>query len=241
MFDPQATSAVQSIAAFASLHMAVVFAAALLAQLAGAPRALRVGLWTFLGLTSIATIYFGWHYVVDDVAGLLIGAVAVYGGARLCRGRAARAAPPCPGCRRGAPVRRSGGLNLPNCLTVGRMCLTPALVILLAGRRMGTGPRGVHRRDGDRRARRLPGALARAGHRLRQAHGPDRRQAADRGRLRLPRGHRPDRPLGGRLDPHPRGRGQRDPPGRAPPGHGDQRQPARQGEDCRSRRWRSWC
>ena len=84
MFDPQATSAVQSIAAFASLHVAVIFAAALLVQLAGAPRALRIGMWSFLGLTSIATIYFGWHYVVDDVAGLLIGAVAVYGGARLC-------------------------------------------------------------------------------------------------------------------------------------------------------------
>ena len=84
LFDPQGTSAVQSIAAFASLHIAVVFAAALLAQLAGAPRALRIGLWTFLVLTSVATIYFGWHYVVDDVAGLLIGAIAVYGGARMC-------------------------------------------------------------------------------------------------------------------------------------------------------------
>ncbi|MGI9021137.1 MAG: phosphatase PAP2 family protein [Solirubrobacterales bacterium] len=84
MFDPQATSAVQSIAAFASLHVAVIFAAALLAHLAGAPRALRIGMWTFLGFTSIATIYFGWHYLVDDAAGLVIGVVAVYGGARLC-------------------------------------------------------------------------------------------------------------------------------------------------------------
>jgi hypothetical protein len=84
MFDPRASDTVQSIAAFASLHVAVVFAAALLAQLAGAPRALRVSMWVFLALTSIATIYFGWHYLVDDVAGLLIGAVAVYGGAKLC-------------------------------------------------------------------------------------------------------------------------------------------------------------
>lgn len=83
LFDPQASSTVQSIAAFASLHVAVLFAAALLAQLAGAPRVLRIGLWTFLALTAVATIYFGWHYVVDDIAGLLIGAVAVYGGARL--------------------------------------------------------------------------------------------------------------------------------------------------------------
>ena len=35
--DPRATDAVQSIAAFASLHIAVVFTAALIAQLAGAP------------------------------------------------------------------------------------------------------------------------------------------------------------------------------------------------------------
>ena len=83
LFDPHASSAVQSIAAFASLHVAVLFGAALLAQLAGAPRLLRIGLWTFLTLTSVATVYFGWHYVVDDIAGLLIGAVAVYGGARL--------------------------------------------------------------------------------------------------------------------------------------------------------------
>jgi membrane-associated phospholipid phosphatase len=25
----------------------------------------------------VATVYFGWHYVVDDIAGLVIGAAAV--------------------------------------------------------------------------------------------------------------------------------------------------------------------
>ena len=29
------------------------------------------------GLTFIATVYLGWHYVVDDVAGLAMGAIAV--------------------------------------------------------------------------------------------------------------------------------------------------------------------
>ncbi len=81
--DPGATSAVQSIAAFASLHIAVVFVAALIAQLLGLARPLRVALWTFLGLTALATIYFGWHYVVDDVAGLAIGASAVFAAAKL--------------------------------------------------------------------------------------------------------------------------------------------------------------
>ncbi|MGI8460307.1 MAG: phosphatase PAP2 family protein [Solirubrobacterales bacterium] len=81
--DPAATNAVQSIAAFASLHTAVVFSAALIAQLTGAPRPIRIGLWVFLGLTELATVYFGWHYVVDDLGGLAIGAFAVWAGARL--------------------------------------------------------------------------------------------------------------------------------------------------------------
>jgi len=75
--DPGATSAVQSVAAFASLHIAVVFVAALIAQLLGVRRGYRIALWTYLGLTALATVYFGWHYVVDDVAGLLIGGFAV--------------------------------------------------------------------------------------------------------------------------------------------------------------------
>jgi len=81
--DPFATNAVQSVAAFASLHIAVVFVAALIAQLVGAPRVMRIGLWAFLGLTAIATIYFGWHYVIDDFAGFAIGGFAVWAGARL--------------------------------------------------------------------------------------------------------------------------------------------------------------
>ena len=81
--DPAATNAVQSIAAFASLHIAVLMVAALIAHLTGAPRWLRVGLWTFLGLTAVATIYFGWHYVIDDVAGAAIAFFAVWAGARL--------------------------------------------------------------------------------------------------------------------------------------------------------------
>ena len=81
--NPNGTDAVQSIAAFASLHIAVLFTAAMIAQLIGAPRALRIGLWCYLGLTAVSTIYFGWHYVIDDVAGLAIGAVATYAAASL--------------------------------------------------------------------------------------------------------------------------------------------------------------
>jgi hypothetical protein len=81
--DPFATDAVQGIAAFASLHVAVVFTAALVAQLAGAPRFLRLLLWAYLGVTALGTIYFGWHYVSDDVAGVAIGAVGVVAAAYL--------------------------------------------------------------------------------------------------------------------------------------------------------------
>jgi len=81
--DPHATNAVQSVAAFASLHTGVLFAAALVAHRARTHGAIRLALWLMLGLTMIATVYFGWHYIIDDFAGLFIGAVAVFGGERL--------------------------------------------------------------------------------------------------------------------------------------------------------------
>jgi hypothetical protein len=75
--DPNAAEGVQSIAGFASLHIAIVFAAALVAQLLGLKRWVRVSAWVFLALTFLATIYFGWHYIVDDIAGAAIGGLAV--------------------------------------------------------------------------------------------------------------------------------------------------------------------
>jgi hypothetical protein len=90
MFDPHASSTVQSIAAFASLHIAVVFAAALIAQLAGAPRLL-------------------WHYVVDDVAGLAIGGIAVYAGARLTGVELSPLRRRLPAVLRGARLRGRSG------------------------------------------------------------------------------------------------------------------------------------
>ena len=76
--DPMGSGSIQSIAGFASLHVSVLFTAALMAYLLRARRVLQVGLWTLLGLTVLATIYFGWHYVVDDIAGLVIGGLSVY-------------------------------------------------------------------------------------------------------------------------------------------------------------------
>ncbi|WP_198597822.1 phosphatase PAP2 family protein [Blastococcus atacamensis] len=77
LIDPQGTDRLNSIAAFASLHVSIIFTAALIAQLTIRSVTVRAVLWTFFGLTAIATIYFGWHYVVDDIAGLAIGGASV--------------------------------------------------------------------------------------------------------------------------------------------------------------------
>lgn len=76
--DPHATDHVHGIAAFASLHVSVVFTAALVAQMARLSKLLRWSLWAFVILTSVATVYFGWHYVIDVPAGFAIGALAVW-------------------------------------------------------------------------------------------------------------------------------------------------------------------
>ncbi|RNL62209.1 inositol phosphorylceramide synthase [Nocardioides marmoriginsengisoli] len=76
-FDPFADG-VQSVAGFASLHVAITVSLALVAQYTLRTKAFRVALWTYSGLTILATTYFGWHYIADDIAGLAIAIVAVY-------------------------------------------------------------------------------------------------------------------------------------------------------------------
>jgi membrane-associated phospholipid phosphatase len=75
--DPNGTERIQSIAAFASLHVSIIFTAALIAQLTLRSVAVRAVLWVFFALTVTSTIYFGWHYLVDDIAGLAIGGGSV--------------------------------------------------------------------------------------------------------------------------------------------------------------------
>jgi hypothetical protein len=95
--DPT-TATPQAIAAFASLHIAMSFSAVLAAHLLDLGRRMKIALWIWLGLTVTATIYLGWHYVVDDLAGMLIGAAAL-GLAKVLTGfdvRRARARQPSP-------------------------------------------------------------------------------------------------------------------------------------------------
>jgi hypothetical protein len=103
--DPAAATAVQGIAGFASLHVSIVFTGALVAHRLGLHRAVRWGMWLFLVLTVLATVYFGWHYVVDDIAGLAMGALAVWIAWRwTCGGGQERKAQE----QRVAPEQRSG-------------------------------------------------------------------------------------------------------------------------------------
>ncbi len=43
-------------------------------------RILRIVFWVNFGLTVIATLYFGWHYIADDIAGVMIAFVSFYVG-----------------------------------------------------------------------------------------------------------------------------------------------------------------
>jgi hypothetical protein len=91
--DPHAAGAGQNIAAFASLHCALLFTAAMAAHLLGMGRTLRISLWVLFVVSAISTVHLGWHYAIDDVAGVGIGLIALGIACHLTdfRGRPARA------------------------------------------------------------------------------------------------------------------------------------------------------
>ena len=76
--NPFATENVHGIAAFASLHVSIVFTAALVAHLTRLPKAVRWIMWIYTALTMLATVYFGWHYVLDVIAGFALGGLSVW-------------------------------------------------------------------------------------------------------------------------------------------------------------------
>ncbi|QCC78302.1 inositol phosphorylceramide synthase [Nocardioides daphniae] len=67
---------VQSVAAFASLHTGVTLLWALMIQYTLRNRVVKALAWSNFGVTIIATLYFGWHYVADDIAGIAIALVS---------------------------------------------------------------------------------------------------------------------------------------------------------------------
>jgi hypothetical protein len=72
------TGTVQSVAGFASLHCAITLMLALIVQFTVRNRIARWACWINFGLTVVATIYFGWHYIADDVAGVVIAFLSFY-------------------------------------------------------------------------------------------------------------------------------------------------------------------
>jgi membrane-associated phospholipid phosphatase len=79
--DPHATHAVQTIAAFPSLHVGLMVTVCLFVTLAGMARWIRVTSWVFLVLTVLSTIYLGWHFSLDAIGGAVLGAIAVWAAA----------------------------------------------------------------------------------------------------------------------------------------------------------------
>ncbi len=69
---------VNSVAGFASLHCAITLLVALMVQFTLRNKLLKIVFWVNFALTVVATIYFGWHYIADDIAGVMIAFVAFY-------------------------------------------------------------------------------------------------------------------------------------------------------------------
>ena len=74
---PAAAGAAQSIGAFASLHVSIFVTGALAAHLLGLRRSVKTTLWVLTGMTVLSTIYFGWHYILDDIGGAVIAVMAL--------------------------------------------------------------------------------------------------------------------------------------------------------------------
>jgi len=75
--DPLTDGTAQAIAAFASVHISMIFTAVVAAHLLRLGRRLRTGLWVLLAVTTVATVYLGWHYVIDDLAGVVLALIAL--------------------------------------------------------------------------------------------------------------------------------------------------------------------
>ena len=74
--DPSAADAFAQVSAFASLHVGLVTMLLLMARYYGLRR-ITMFFWFYLAGTILATVYLGWHFFVDDIAGVLIAVAAV--------------------------------------------------------------------------------------------------------------------------------------------------------------------
>ncbi len=77
LYNPFADS-IQSVAGFASLHVGIILTLALITQYTVRHALIRWAMWGFFVLTVLSTLYFGWHYIADDLAGAAISIIAVW-------------------------------------------------------------------------------------------------------------------------------------------------------------------
>jgi membrane-associated phospholipid phosphatase len=75
--DAWDTRAVQTVAAFASLHVAITVTTCLVAELLRLPRWVRLSGWAFAALTCLSTVYLGWHFFVDVLGGFAVGTLSL--------------------------------------------------------------------------------------------------------------------------------------------------------------------
>ena len=78
LVNPFTTEAVQTIAAFASLHVGICVTMCVMAELLRLHWGVRAFLWVFLALTVPCTVYLGWHYAVDALGGAVLGVAGVW-------------------------------------------------------------------------------------------------------------------------------------------------------------------
>jgi hypothetical protein len=72
------SESVQSVAGFASLHCGIILTLALITHYTVRHAWVRRIMWVYFGLTVLSTLYFGWHYIADDLAGSAIAVLSVW-------------------------------------------------------------------------------------------------------------------------------------------------------------------
>ena len=72
--NPKSPFAAYLISAFPSLHVTLIVLGSL--YLFNISKVLGLASWAFAIFTIIATLYFGWHYLADDVAAIFIALMA---------------------------------------------------------------------------------------------------------------------------------------------------------------------
>ncbi len=77
LYNPLGDS-IQSVAGFASLHVGIILTLALVTQYTVRHALIRWAMWVYFGLTVVSTLYFGWHYISDDIAGAVIAWLSVW-------------------------------------------------------------------------------------------------------------------------------------------------------------------